>query len=689
MTEVDLYEKRFEGYLKRCTRVLDRYLDKKSEAEDALGSANFLWAGMAVLGPATYSKRLKPNVERRFKDKDDVSRVACILEERCLDSVIDCRGFDRTMKKCRLDFLLLARAVGWVRYVPVEVDKTATIHDAETGQPKQTTYRDVAYEKLYLDYIHRSDFGHTSGARSWDEVTAVWKKIYLSREQLVTHFGEEIGGKVPLNYTPSEVKEKEDGRDSKYDHLKKALVYEIWDDITKKAMWFTKGYQDGPLREVEDPLGLSDRFFPCAEPAFGTLTNDNLIPMPDASMVEAIYDEIDWLTKQISECISMVKVVGAFDEQAEELVGLLRAENGTMVGVKNWMSLRKQKGGTNSLFEVLEIGPVVTALQVLVEAREAAKQLLYEVTGSSDILRGATNPNETATAQSMKGQYASMRLSEKRDEFARFASDNIRIMGEIIAEKFHPQTIAMMANVAAMDPSEQQLFEPAIALLRQDSSRGFRIEIEAGPDTPEDEQAERDAVGALLESVGSLLDRALPVMQQFAPLGPVIIELIMLAVRQHHVASSLEDNLEAALKKLVETAQQPAGPPPPDPKAMEVQQKGQQAQVDAQMKYELEMQKIQARLQEAQMSAEAKNRETDAKFAMHQEEMRQEAEKTRAELAIQVRKMIAELIANERKTNLDTSVRVSESAAAQQLERERMERDAELERERMAQAPAE
>ena len=48
-------------------------------------------------------------------------------------------------------------------------------------------------------------------------------------------------------------------------------------------------------------------------------------------------------------------------------------------------------------------------------------------------MRGSTDPNETATAQQIKGNWASLRLSKKAGEVNRALRDAMRIMGEIMA----------------------------------------------------------------------------------------------------------------------------------------------------------------------------------------------------------------------------------------------------------------
>jgi hypothetical protein len=70
------------------------------------------------------------------------------------------------------------------------------------------------------------------------------------------------------------------------------------------------------------------------------------------------------------------------------------------------------------------------------------KQTIYEVTGISDIVRGASKANETATAQQIKGQWAGLRISTRQKRFADFARDLIRLKAEVIAERFDPQTLS-------------------------------------------------------------------------------------------------------------------------------------------------------------------------------------------------------------------------------------------------------
>jgi len=59
--------------------------------------------------------------------------------------------------------------------------------DPTAGQ--QEVAEEIDYECAPSDYVHWKDFGHST-ARTWDEVTAVWRWVYMTKEALVERFGE-------------------------------------------------------------------------------------------------------------------------------------------------------------------------------------------------------------------------------------------------------------------------------------------------------------------------------------------------------------------------------------------------------------------------------------------------------------------------------------------------------------------
>jgi hypothetical protein len=93
------------------------------------------------------------------------------------------------------------------------------------------------------------------------------------------------------------------------------------------------------------------------------------------------------------------------------------------------------------------IDMMVKALNELLAARERVKADAYEITGISDIIRGASDPDETLGAQQLKAQSSSIRIKDKQKNFADFVRGALRIGSDIIVNHFQPETIAEISDI--------------------------------------------------------------------------------------------------------------------------------------------------------------------------------------------------------------------------------------------------
>ena len=110
------------------------------------------------------------------------------------------------------------------------------------------------------------------------------------------------------------------------------------------------------------------------------------------------------------------------------------------------MLFRSEKGFQNAIW-MWPVENLIVVLRELMNAREACKATIYEITGISDILRGSTVASETATAQKIKSQWGSLRLKRLQKEVQRFARDLLRMMLEVAATKFSEETWAKMTGL--------------------------------------------------------------------------------------------------------------------------------------------------------------------------------------------------------------------------------------------------
>ena len=133
-------------------------------------------------------------------------------------------------------------------------------------------------------------------------------------------------------------------------------------------------------------------------------------PAPDYVQYQDQAMELDQLTGRIGNLVKALRVAGVYDASAPALQRLLSEDTeNVLIPVEQW-AVFGEKGGLKGVMDFLPIKEIGETLIGLYEARDRTKQELYEVTGISDIIRGATNPNETLGAQELKGKYAGLRM---------------------------------------------------------------------------------------------------------------------------------------------------------------------------------------------------------------------------------------------------------------------------------------
>lgn len=566
------YEREFDTWEGRSDKILKRYTYEDRGKNESEARYNILWANVQTLTAATFAKVPKPDVSRRFKDQDPVGRVAGMILERALDyEVQKYSSYASTLKACVHDRFLGGRGTAWVRYEP-------HFRAAQSGQPQDglgvtedvdSPQEQLDYECAPCDYVHWRDFGHVL-ARTWEEVPAVWRKVYLTRDKCIERFGEEVGNEIPLDARPEDFRKKQQGNESN-DDSSRALVYEIWDKTTKTAIWLSKSLNK-IVDQKSDPLGLED-FWPCPKPLYATLTNDSLIPIPDFTLYQDQANTLDILSDRIDGLIKAMKVFGVYDSSAGDLQRLFtESSNNTLIPVKDWTTF-SEKSGLKGSMDIVDLTPIANALQQSYAAMEQVKQQVYDITGISDIVRGQTNAAETATAQQIKGQYASLRLRQFQDEVSQFATEIIRIQAQIICKQFSPQTIVSISAADQLIEQDQAIVQKALKMLTQKGPnpvRSFRIDIAADSLIQLDEQQEKQDRLEFLSSVTQFISGVAPIVQGQPAMLPVVGELLKFGVRSFKVGKSVEGAIDSAIDSV--------GKQPPSPSQEELQQLEQKKQ---------------------------------------------------------------------------------------------------------------
>lgn len=678
LSQIDSALKWHSDWYDKGKKVLDRYIDKPLAAVETPQAfkMNVLWSNVETIKPALYAKTATPNVTRRFKDKDPVGRWAAIILERVEAYELDTYDDDYNYRSAIEDYLLPGRGQVWIYYDPTVEGKSNDLRN-----PQRLTW-----ECCRVRHLNWRDF-LTNPARTWDEVWWVAKREYLTLEEAKAQRLDTTQMTFEVQKANTQYKDDADAPEN----IKKAAVWEIWSKTHGKTYFVSKN-SPAILRTPTKPGLKFQEFFPCPRPLTTTTTPDSIIPVPDYVQYQDQAREIDRLTQRINLLTKALRVAGVYDGSQDAIGRLLEdTETNILIPCETYAVLAAQ-GGVEGSISFFPLGEIIAALKQCYESRSQALEVMYQITGISDIVRGASDPNETATAQQIKSQWGGLRIRDRQQEVQRFIRDTFRLKAQVHAQMYQPETLKAMSNVPLatsaekaqlqqrqqmqtqaaqmaqqnpqaaqqiaqqnpglaqqimkpLTPQEQeQLIEPAfddvVALLRNSELRGFAVDIETDSTIMADEQAEKAARTEFTQAFTQFIEAWGPIIQAQPKITPVAGELLLFNTRAFKTADSLETAIEEFVDMMEKAPPVPQQAPgeahdPADMAMVQVKaQENQASNAIEQARLQLEAQKHQADTQATQAKAQSDMQIEQMRLA-HESEMkaRDEAfERWKAEL---------------------------------------------------------
>jgi len=627
--------------------------EKKSKATSG-NRMNILWSNTEIMKPALYQGTPSADVRRRHPDQNPVAREAARVLERAIEYSIDQYPFDDEVELDVTDSLLPGRGVGRLRYKPTiaseatefEITQAPAENDFgfserffRTGtdpndllnqdeiDPSQVQQRpdgslfgtteaeEVVYEECELEHVPWDDYRQTP-AKRWRHVWWIAFRHLMTREQLVAEFGGK-GARCKLNWEPKGLKDQE-RNDEPDDSFKKAEVWEFWDKRKRQVVYVAEGCTE-TLREDDDPLSLSE-FFPIPEPLYSMKTGRTLIPVPEYTLYEDQAKELDRITARIDMIVKELRVRGVYDGAMERVAELLKEGlDNKLIPVDNWQRF-VEKGGFDGVVDWMPIDRFAEVLTVLYQQRAQLIETIYQLTGISDILRGATDPRETRGAQQLKAQFGTLRLRPRQARVARYVRDIFRLKAEIIAEQFSKETLTLMTGI--------QVTDQMLDLIRDEGRRGFSIDVETDTTVAPDEQRDKQEVTEFLTALGGFAQAAAASGLPPAVSGPIALW----AARKFKVSREVEEILERAAQQGAANQNQEGGEQPDPSRMAKVHADAAKAQGDQALKgkeIQLEAQDNQA---DQQLEREKLNLERE-QFEFEREKWRDEVRLREKEIA--------------------------------------------------------
>lgn len=595
-------ERYFGPYNEKCDNIEKRLADLDRLANTTRDREfQMFWANMEVLKPTIYSRPPIPVVTVRFKDRKPLPREAAELLERCSITNFNREDIDTTMKLVRDDLAVNSRGVAWCWY---EVD-------------------DKKEQRARIAHVDRRDFLHEP-ARYWHENGWVARGSWMTRKEARKRFSK-YSGKV---YASAEYAKRKDA-DGEAEYSEKARFWELWSKVEQRIVWVSPNVDVVLDEATPDEMLTLDDFFPCPKPAYGTIRKGTQKPIPDFLLYKDQLEEINELTARISALSESLRLKGFYASGAEDIADAIEAaikatDNRALLVPVSSAAAFGGKGLSDSIVW-LPIEVVAETITSLVNLRRQLIEDVYQITGLSDIMRGATDPKETLGAQQLKSQYGSIRIRERQAELVRLARDLTRIQCEIMSENFSPETLAAMSQselptvaslqeqangvhkqmlelqaqvkmatenpqIAAMaqqqpeqaqqiaGQAQQQMqayqgqiqtlqntvtLEAVVELLRDQRLRPFILDIETDSTIQPDEDAAKQRATEFATAVGGFIGQAFPMVQAEPQLAPFVGEMLKFVSNPFRAGRALEGTID----ELVEKMKQFAGQPKPDPNA--------------------------------------------------------------------------------------------------------------------------
>jgi hypothetical protein len=608
-----------KGWWKHAETATNLY---NSEKEDPANPYNILYSNTEVLKPSLYSATPKPDVRTRFLEQP--SSPLTQLAENFLVVFSDPanpgeESFDNSLDESVLSALVSGLGFVRIRHYPEKNIPICT----ESG-----TYKGLIWP----------------AGNKWGKLPWIAFRQELTREEFFTQLG--IPAEERQNLTADDPTEEPEGQSKT---LEKTLVYECWERGTKTVHYLCEDWKGVLVKSEADPMQLHG-FFPTPGLLQMTHKPGRLLPTPLYQYYRNQAEELNRVTARLNKVLSAIKVRGAYNSLlGDDLAKLLSdddMENKLVPGKE--AGLMTQAGGFDKQIWLLPLEALVAVATQLYQARVQIKQVIYEITGLSDIIRGSSVASETATAQNLKNKWGSIRLRDMQKSTASYVRDLYRLAIDAAAALVPAQQWKLITNsqvplAAEKDAAVQQLqydamkaqlmaaqmpppgmpgmppappppppnpelvkiaqspsLEELISQLKNDANRAFFVNVQSDSTIDLDTATDKAEVSEFMTAMGQLLQG----LQPLAQLGPSGInaskEIVIAVCQRFKFGLQIVDSIKA-----IEPPPPQATGPTPE------QEKKEKELVQAEDKIKAEVQKLEdikrdIQVQQKEFAAEIK-----------------------------------------------------------------------------------
>ena len=644
---------------------------------------NMLYANVETIVPAVINSPPQPDIRGRFGDDDKVARDVADVIDRTIRVQVDDSKLQIELEGGAQTAFLAGRGVVRLRFmadiggevdneelhdlaeyfIDADGEELADGDDGEAGRNGGTepdsvgagadqaqpvlADQQVRNERIGFEAVSWRDYRH-GPAKRWEH--RPWEAY---RHSIPLDQRDEFADGT---LWAAQAKPEDDlGTDPASDD--DVVFWEVWDRKTRKVKFVEEG-SGKILKIVTDPLGLKC-FYPCCTPMQPIEVTGRLKPVNPFSIYRKLADELDTTTKRIAIITKQMKVKGWYPGDAGDLAAMLDADDSQFVPIEN-AEIWAANGGLAGAVAFWPIEKFIQVLRELYANREQTKQAIYEITGISDIVRGASKATETLGAQQIKSQWGSLRIQKMQRMLERAARDLFVMMAEIIPAKFTAQTLQditgiqlvltqqdMMPvprpNVHNMDEqmaaqamqqwqqAEQarqakvQHIQAVNALLNDGLKSAYRVDVESDSTVRADLTQKKQEQAEFLQGTAAYFQAVAPMVESGTMTREGALEIYAATARLFTLGRSTEEALDREIAEAKKRAAEPKQEAP-DPAMVKIELETKRAEALAQIEAsrariseataQAQIAKLNAATEAQKIDAQLKTVETNTKLEM-------------------------------------------------------------------------
>lgn len=585
LDEIDDARKREKEFRNKGKEIMEIYGGERCKDTPF----NILYSNTETLLPALYSNDPRPVVRPKFKNKanNKIAQAASQAAERMLEYLIDndvdgYEKFSEALVDATMDALLPGRGDVSVHY---DADVERIEEDGEE-------LADIKWETAYLSSSkwNRVYYGY---ALKWSDIP--WKayEMFIDKDEATRLFGKRKANK--LKYTEGQETDENDDEinrdnDENTGSRETCHIYQIWDKTDKTVKYISTSYTDGIIHSEEDPLELSG-FINSPRPLQFIHKPNDMIPVSLYVLYENQAKELNRVTYRLKFIIEAIKVRGVYNGKLGTAIEeMLSEDDNGLVAAEDEASLLD--GSMDKAIWLMPVEKLIIVAQQLIQAREAIKKVIFEITGISDILRGSSAASETLGAQKIKESWGTMRLKKMQKDTQVFARNCLRMLIDVATKKFSDESWVKMTGLpfltdeqfqqAQMDlqqeqfkaqqmmqqqqmqsqgqpqqpppPSqiaqkammalEQPRWSEVLAVLRDDFNRSFLIDIETNSTLDVEATEDKKNISEFMNALAQFMNGAAPMVQSGILPFEAMKSMLLAITQRFRFGSEVEEEIK-------------------------------------------------------------------------------------------------------------------------------------------------